>query len=92
MFYKLLIWTIIGLKILYMADFLRTRIGWYEDKEELRTQRENIMFISELSMYALLIIVFLPHGPIVVSGHHEKQIFILLGVLGILQTFKNYID
>ena len=88
MFYKLLIWTIIGLKILYMVYFLRDHLGWYKDKEELRTQREHIMFISELLMYSLLIIVFLPRGPIVVSEHHEKHIFILLGVLGIIQTIQ----
>lgn len=87
MLYEFLIWTIIALKLIYLIDFFRTTFGWYTDKDVLLGQRENIMFVSELLMYLLLIIVFFPRGKIIITGH-EKNIFLILGIIGIIQTLK----
>lgn len=87
MFYELLIWSIIILKLIYLVEIFRTRLGIYSDKEFVREQREQLIFLSELLMYILLVIVFLPRGPIVISGH-EKHIFIVLGIVGIIHTLN----
>ena len=79
MIYEFLIWTIIALKVIYLLDFFRTRLGWHKDF--IKIQRERILFVSELLMYTLLIIYSFRQ----VKGH-EKTIFILLGVIGIIQT------
>lgn len=87
MFYELLIWTIIILKLVFLIEIFRARLGIYDDKGLVREQREQIIFWSELLMYILLVIVFLPRGPIVISGH-EKHIFIILGIVGIIHTLN----
>ena len=87
MLYELLIWAIIILKLVYLIEVLRTRLGIYDDKEMVKEQREQIIFWSELLMYILLVIVFLPRGPIVINGH-EKHIFIILGIVGIIHTLN----
>ena len=84
MLYEFLIWTIIALKVIYLLDFFRTRLGLYRDKDFVKVQRENIIFVSELLMYTLLIIYSLRR----IKGH-EKSIFILLGIIGIIQTLKD---
>ena len=84
MIYEFLIWTIIALKVIYLLDFFRTRLGLYRDKGFVKIQRESILFVSELLMYTLLIIYSFRQ----VKGH-EKSIFILLGVIGIIQTLKD---
>ena len=83
MLYEFLIWTIIALKVIYLIDFFRSRLGWYSDKDFVKIQRERILFVSELLMYTLLIIYSFRQ----VKGH-EKSIFILLGVIGIIQTLR----
>lgn len=87
MYYELLIWAIIILKLVYLIEVFRTRLGLYSDKGLVKEQREQIIFWSELLMYILLVIVFLPRGPIVISGH-EKHIFIVLGIVGIIHTLN----
>lgn len=87
MLYELLIWAIIILKLVYLIEVFRTRLGLYDDKGLVKEQREQIIFWSELLMYILLVIVFLPRGPIVISGH-EKHIFIILGIVGIIHTLN----
>lgn len=87
MLYELLIWSIIVLKLIYLVEVFRTRLGLYNNKGLAKEQREQIIFWSELLMYILLVIVFLPRGPIVISGH-EKHIFIILGIVGIIHTLN----
>ena len=84
MLYDFLISAIIALKVIYLLDFFRTRLGLYRDKDFIKVQRESILFVSELLMYTLLIIYSFRQ----VKGH-EKSIFILLGVIGIIQTLKD---
>lgn len=79
MLYEFLISAIIALKVIYLIDFFR--LGW--DKDFVKIQRERILFVSELLMYLLLIIYSFRQ----VKGH-EKTIFILLGVIGIIQTLR----
>ena len=83
MLYEFLISAIIALKVIYLIDFFRYRLGWYSDKDFIKIQRESILFVSELLMYTLLIIYSFRQ----VKGH-EKSIFILLGVIGIIQTLR----
>ena len=83
MLYDFLISAIIALKVIYLIDFFRYRLGWYSDKDFIKIQRESILFVSELLMYTLLIIYSFRQ----VKGH-EKSIFILLGVIGIIQTLR----
>ena len=83
MLYEFLISAIIALKVIYLIDFFRYRLGWYSDKDFIKIQRESILFVSELLMYTLLIIYSFRQ----VKGH-EKTIFILLGVIGIIQTLR----
>lgn len=87
MLYELLIWTIILLKVVYLLEVVRTRLGIYKDISLLREQREKILFLSELLMYILLVIVCLKRGPILITGH-EKHIFVILGIVGITNTLS----
>ena len=90
MLYQLLIWAIITLKIVYVFNLLRDEGGFYKDQDNVKMHRETILFASELLMYLLLLIVFFPliRGQVTVNVH-EKHIFFILGIVGLIQIISH---
>lgn len=88
--YRIFILSIVLIKILYLITILRLKFGVIEDKETIKNHNKTLLFVSEVMMYLLLLIVFSPmiHGEVRV-GLVEKEIFFVLGIIGLLHTLHD---
>lgn len=87
--YHYFILFIIVIKIFWVFSSLRLKYDKVFHKEELeliKKRNEVISYISEISMYILLLILFFPYltpDKVIISGN-EKEILFILGIIGIM--------
>jgi len=88
--YRIFILSIVLIKILYLISILRLKLGVIENKKTIKNHNKILLFVSEVMMYILLLIVFSPmiHGEVRV-GLVEKEIFFVLGIIGLLHTLHD---
>lgn len=88
--YKLYIKLIIFLKIIYLFTLIRLKFKLSKDEEKTKKNNEILLFISEVLMYLLLIFIFYPlRKKEIKIGKEEKEIFFILGIIGLIHTFKD---
>jgi len=88
--YKLYIKIIIFLKIIYIFTLIRLKFKLTDDLERVKKNNELLLFFSEILMYLLLIFIFFPFKKEEIKiGKEEKEIFFVLGIIGLIHTFKD---
>ena len=95
-FYNYYLGFVIILKIVYLISSLRLRITKRVDPknkniEIIEDHNEKLLLLTDLAIYGLLIWVFFPtkiKKPIFIDGH-EKRIFFIFGIIGLLHTINS---
>jgi hypothetical protein len=91
--YKLLIITVISLKLLYIGVVVVSKIGIYakwstQTNLYLNNLKDSMLSVSEIFMYMVLIAIFYPrnNSSDIKINKEEQLILFILGILGILHT------